>query len=156
MHPEAPRSGHIQKKCTICNSCNVCNVCPIEFMYNPRTPPQYALHRGVSQPPVFSKKNAAFRRQTCGTSTNCLNLRSVSDTFENRFPNRIDHPTCGSFTNVLKIRSGSDNFQKIGFNLSIIQGHHHNNLSIIQGHHHNITPICYTQRGVTTQRPKQK
>ena len=58
--------------------------------------------------------------------------------------------------NVLKIQSGSDNFQKIGFNLSIIQGHHHNNLSIIQGHHHNITPICYTQRGVTTQRQKQK
>ena len=30
VHPEAPRSGHIQKKCTICNACNVC---PIEFMY---------------------------------------------------------------------------------------------------------------------------
>ena len=134
------------------------NVCPICFNLSiiQGHPHNMLYTEGCHNLARIQKKSAPFRRQTCGTSTNCLNLRSVSDIFENRLPNRIDHPTCGSFTNVLKIRSGSNNFQKIGFNLSIIQGHHHNNLSIIQGHHHNITPICYTQRGVTTKRPKQK
>ena len=46
--------------------------------------------KGCHNEAAKAKISAPFRRQTCGTSTNCLNLRSVSDTFENRVPNRID------------------------------------------------------------------
>ena len=133
MHPEAPRNGHIQKKCTICNACNVCNVCPIELMYIPRTPPQYALHRGVSQPPVFSKKNAPFRRQTCGTSTNVLKIRSVSDTFENGKKVHPEAPRSGHIQKKCTVCNAC-------------------NVCPIEFMSNPRTPptICYTQRGVTT------
>ena len=56
--------GHPHTVCNACNVCNdwnVCNVCPMclnsmIIQGHPHNISKYALHRGVSQPPVFSKK----------------------------------------------------------------------------------------------------
>ena len=53
-------------------------------------PPQKCFKlRGVTSTREKQKKSAPFRRQTCGTSTICLNFRRVSDTFENSI---LKHP----------------------------------------------------------------
>ena len=105
----------------------------------------------------LAKKNAPFRRQTCGTSTNVLKIRSVSDTFENgkkctqKRPGAVTSKKSAPYVmHVMYVMYAP-------LNLCIIQGHPHTvcnacnvcnvcpmcfNLSIIQGHPHN---MLYTE-----------
>ena len=136
--------GHPHTVCNACNVCNdwnVCNVCPmcLNLMIiqgHPHNMSKYALHRGVSQPPVFSKKNAPFRRQTCGTSTNVLKIRSVSDTFENgkkctqKRPGAVTSKKSAPYVmHVMYVMYAP-------LNLCIIQGHPHNMLYTEGCHNH--------------------